>query len=213
MAYDMDFAPERPDEPAEKRFRSGRSTPPLHPSTPPLLVVRGLEERSDGRTDPAEKRGAEAMNFCTHCGSRLRREERRWAWRRYWCRACQCQDCRALLRSQRGPSRRLALVLLCVALIVVVVRWAVRSSSRGENVRMGGPVSAIDATARRIPEAREGEGIGGDPAGAEAEKEPAPETHYCGALTRRGTPCRRRVRPGERCAQHRQSPRSGASRP
>ena len=185
----------------------------LHPSTPPLLVAREQEERSDGRTDPAERRGTEAMNFCTHCGNRLLQEERRWARLRNWCRACQCQDCRSMLRPRRRPYRRLTLLLLLAVLVVLIARWAVKSPTRGENVRMGGPVSAIDATARRIPEAQEGEGIGGDQAGVETEKEPAPETHYCGALTRRGTPCRRRVRPGERCAQHRQPPRSGASRP
>ena len=188
----------------------------LHPSTPsPLDCWSSVDWKRDWRKAQIllRVRGTEAMNFCTHCGNRLRREERRWAWLPHWRWACQCQDCQAMLRPRRRPYRRLALVLLCAALIVLVARWAVKSPTRGENVRMGGPVSAIDATARRIPEAQEGEGMGGDQAGVETEKEPAPETHYCGALTRRGTPCRRRVRPGERCAQHRQSPRSGASRP
>jgi len=34
------------------------------------------------------------------------------------------------------------------------------------------------------------------------EPEPSPDLTWCGARTRKGTPCRRRVQPGERCHQH-----------
>lgn len=54
------------------------------------------------------------------------------------------------------------------------------------------PASALDATATRSPDFQTDE----------AEKE---ERVFCGAMTKRGTPCRRLVRPGERCAQHRLS--------
>jgi hypothetical protein len=183
-----------------------RGRPPLHPSTPPPLYSWLSEDRMSrrpGRRVTTTEGTEKPMNFCTHCGNRLRREERRWVWLSSWWRAYQCQECRSMRQPRRRPYQRLALFLLVAALSIPVGRRGWRGLTGNQSARIGSPVSAIDATARRIPETREDEPTSRNPPGTESGKGPVAETYYCGALTRRGTPCRRPVRQGERCAQHR----------
>ncbi len=68
------------------------------------------------------------------------------------------------------------------------------------------PAASEKSSVRVEPQRRESRGAGGNeqPPGTE----PTPGTiSYCGALTKKGKPCSRRVKGGGRCWQHSDSPR------
>ncbi|MFZ4984018.1 MAG: hypothetical protein ACOYLF_01030 [Blastocatellia bacterium] len=115
--------------------------------------------------------------FCARCGNEI--DGRSWWRTRYLCDRC-----------EPLPGRRAILVaiVLCVAAGFVLARKYPPPAIRPPRA-----VSALDATPRPCPEFD-----------FEDKDE---ERVLCGAITRRGTPCRRLVRPGELCSQHqRQSP-------
>jgi hypothetical protein len=123
-------------------------------------------------------------NFCAECGNRI--EPRPRFRPRYF-----CDDCAARL-NQRKLMTPLAGLLLVVSLAVFAF-----SSKRGRApVQQLSPansapsVSAQDSIVNRNP-----------PPQAQS-----PARVFCGARTRRGTPCRHLVPSGQRCAQHRGMP-------
>lgn len=118
-------------------------------------------------------------NFCAECGNEL-------APRFRWRPVHFCDDCAARL----GAARPTLAAALGLALLLGV---ALRRPAPPA------PVSARDAILAHQ----------GEPAPLEAREPPAPpveERVFCGARTKKGTPCRHRVPPGQRCAQHRGRP-------
>jgi hypothetical protein len=122
-------------------------------------------------------------NFCAECGNSVaatRRAKRRW-----WQGGCFCPECAARLRRRRYlPPLLAVLVGLLVGLLVSPRRQV--PAAGAPPAPSAGVVSAWDATA-----------------GLKAPQVGEPVTYAtCGAQTRKGTPCKRRVRPGRRCSQH-----------
>jgi len=120
-------------------------------------------------------------NFCAECGNRL--EPRVRFGRLYF-----CDECAARLK-QRKLLTPMAGWLLIASLTVFAFSYK-RGSTRNQPpnaVTPESPVSARDSV---------------------VHPNPKPQTDsksrvFCGARTRRGTPCRHLVQPGQRCAQHR----------
>jgi hypothetical protein len=124
-------------------------------------------------------------NFCAECGNRLAAARR--GRRRPWRVGCFCPECAARLRRRRYLPLLLALLGgVSLGLLLGPRRQAPAAGVPPAPAARAAAVSAWDATAglkpRRVDE----------------------PTAYalCGARTRKGTPCKHRVRPGQRCAQH-----------
>jgi hypothetical protein len=119
-------------------------------------------------------------NFCAECGNPL---EPRQGWRpRYFCDHCSAQI------GRRGFMTPLS---LAIGLLVVIFLSSDRPQSnrldRAGMMTAPAVTSAQDATAKQ-------------------KLNPQPNTEervLCGARTKKGTPCRRMVRPGQLCYQHR----------
>jgi len=119
-------------------------------------------------------------NFCAECGNAMKP---RFSWGpRYFCDECEAQMGR---RSYFKPAAGL---LLCATLAAFALNRTQTANPNGQsNVTPAPFVSASDTVTSRNPE-------------------PKPETVervLCGARTKKGTPCKRLVLPGRRCAQHR----------
>jgi hypothetical protein len=119
-------------------------------------------------------------NFCAECGNPLEQRERRLP--RYF-----CDDCKAHI-SRRGYLSPMSLL---IGLMILFFTFKEREQTpRLEQSQMLNPapgVSAQDATARKILPL----------------KNKTEDRSLCGARTKKGTSCRRLVRLGKRCAQHR----------
>jgi hypothetical protein len=147
-------------------------------------------------------------NFCAECGERITRL--RW---RVWTSRRFCDGCDRK-RFRRG---RIAWPLAaCAALVgvgyvggratrpaappLIIERGASNSASRA---------SQIASSAGKASAATEDAGAhayGADGTGSERPTDPAEIVSICGARTKRGTPCSRRVRGTGRCWQHRGKP-------
>ncbi len=127
-------------------------------------------------------------NFCSECGNPLAPQRRQSFWTaRYLCDECAVQ----LRRSQRLPARGWPWLLSGS----VVGLFYLFNHSTPNTVSAPKPPSVKVAVAAPLPEA----------VAASVTNEAAPT--FCGARTKRGTPCRRMVKaPNERCAQHRGKP-------
>ncbi len=123
-------------------------------------------------------------NFCAECGNALPARSVRFR-PRYFCAVCAQQQ------RQRSPFYRW---LLPLAALLATLGWAfVLPENTPPTAPPAPTVTALNATAQPLPT-------------NVAAPTPAPASAYCGARTRRGTPCRRLVQPGQRCAQHRGQP-------
>ena len=148
-------------------------------------------------------------NFCCECGERVVRTRRRaWASRRF-CAACE-------KRFRRG-SLTASVLLLGVLGGGGFLLGRLASPSRPPLVvERGGaglaPLAASAAAPRTAGEVREGAAAKPGPAygpdGTAGERPTDPEevVYVCGARTKKGTPCQRRVRGPGRCWQHRGKP-------
>ena len=116
-------------------------------------------------------------NFCAECGNHLKPQ--RSLLPRYL-----CGDCQGLIKPRRNPS-----VLLSIITLLTTIIFFLRPVSQSR-IEPKPSVSAFNATS-------------GKPVFEESKPE---EKVFCGAQTKKGTPCRRMVRPGQRCAQHRGRP-------
>ncbi len=115
-------------------------------------------------------------NFCAECGNAIKP---RFSWGpRYFCDECQTQ------MGRQSYLKPLAALLACATLAVFALN---RNQPPNPNHQSNPSVSARDATATQNPA---------------PEPEPV-ERVLCGARTKKGTPCKRLVPPGRRCAQHR----------
>ncbi|MGE0128851.1 MAG: hypothetical protein AB7U82_12295 [Blastocatellales bacterium] len=120
-------------------------------------------------------------NFCAECGNAMKP---RFSWGpRYFCEECEAQMGR---HSYFKPAAGL---LLCATLAVFALN---RTDAPNPNGQSNASAAASSVTARDTMTSR--------------KPEPEPETIervLCGARTKKGTPCKRLVSPGRRCAQHR----------
>jgi hypothetical protein len=121
-------------------------------------------------------------NFCAECGNAMKPRP---SWGpRYFCDECEAQMGR---RSYFKPA---AALLLCATLAVFALNRMEAPSRSGQSNAgaTASSVSALDTATTRKPEPE------------------AVERVLCGARTKKGTPCKRLVLPGRRCAQHRGMP-------
>lgn len=125
-------------------------------------------------------------NFCAECGNAMK--PRFSLGPRYFCKECLSQI------GRRNHFKSIAWLLLCATLAVFGLNRALPPGPNGQspNIRSNpdastSAVSALDTVTKRNSEL----------------KPEAVERVMCGARTKKGTPCRRLVPPGQRCAQHR----------
>jgi hypothetical protein len=124
-------------------------------------------------------------NFCAECGNAMK--PRFSLGPRYFCDECEAQI------GRRNYFKSVAGLLLCATLAVFALNRTLTPGPNGQapnaqpNAGAPPPVSARDTV------------TGLDP----GPKPEAVERVMCGARTKKGTPCRHLVPPGQRCAQHR----------
>jgi hypothetical protein len=149
-------------------------------------------------------------NFCCECGERVESARRRvWAGGRF-CDACV---------GRFGRKRFVAPLALCALLACsfFMLGRATRPAQPAAVFERGAldlsRLPAPDST-RRLDSKREGAAPGSKPEPAygpdgtanERPTDPAEVVYICGARTKKGTPCSRRVRGPGRCWQHRGMP-------
>lgn len=134
-------------------------------------------------------------NFCSECGERVvGTRSRLWTSRRF-CRAC-------APRFRRGALKRsLLLASLLFLPGLLLGRW-LRPTPPPLVIERGARTAAPlpPAPAKAQP------AYGPDGTANERPTDPAEVVYICGARTKKGTPCQRRVRAPERCWQHRGKP-------
>jgi hypothetical protein len=133
-------------------------------------------------------------NFCRNCGARLAR--RGW---RLWLRGALCDDC-ARRPGVNTRSRTIIVISLLAAAAFACGRYLRPSAppliiQRAANSPLSdAPLDLNSLTKRGVGTAASN----GPPTAADDET-----TFICGARTKKGAPCRRRVHvAGERCYQH-----------
>jgi hypothetical protein len=151
-------------------------------------------------------------NYCAECGARLKTK----GWRA-WLNGNFCKDCAHRL-GRTGRARPLAVIA-----IIIIAAFAL-----GRYLRPGAPPLIIERTANsplsdlpvnlndtakpargNAKSQNEGTQASDDPSTRPtANPESADDVVYlCGARTKKGTPCQRRVHfAGERCYQHKGKP-------
>jgi len=124
-------------------------------------------------------------NFCAECGNRF--EKKRWWKHRYLCADC---------ARQMGRRRYFAPVFFTICGLALGLAFSSgRRQTAIDRITLLGAaaspaVSAQDATTK-----------------LKTNRHAEPEQYsICGARTKRGTPCKHRTPPGQRCAQHRGQP-------
>jgi len=138
------------------------------------------------RSDSAMKIIFYQANFCAECGNAMK--PRLSFVPRYFCDECSAQ------MSVRNLFKPAAALLLCLTIVIFAInRTRQQEPNAPPTVRRSisddsaSPVQARDTLTKRNP----------------IPNPPPVEHAICGARTKKGTPCRHLVSPGERCAQHR----------
>jgi len=130
--------------------------------------------------------------YCPHCGDQVKRSSSRYFF------ASLCSDCARLDR--RSRYLRLASVALCAWIVFA----AGRLTAPHKSPQFLGTAVDLNSVAN-LPPARDvaaGQAIG---PGAIPASDRATD-HVCGAPTRSGRPCQRKVKGGGYCWQHRDKP-------
>lgn len=150
-------------------------------------------------------------NFCAECGERIARA--RW---HVWTNRRFCPQCEPRFR-----SARMLLPLLAGAVLFIVGLLAGRAVRTAPPpllvIERGQPSIAPTQTAQTLPAQpnakRESQPATAaraapktDSAAIELAGDSSETIYICGALTKKGTPCRRRVRGTGRCWQHKGQP-------
>jgi hypothetical protein len=124
-------------------------------------------------------------NFCSECGNEMKPRS---SWGpRYFCDDCARQIGRG------GYVKPLLALLFATTLVVSALHRTDPPKSSPPlplaptETAVSAPVSAMDATAVQAPEFKAA---------------PATANTLCGARTKKGTPCKHRAAPGQRCSQH-----------
>ncbi len=135
-------------------------------------------------------------NFCMTCGASLTQK----GWR-VWLRGPICGEC-----SRRGGGARR------IRALIVIAAFVLAAFALGRSMRAPAPPLIVQRSANstlsdfpiNLSEITKGNSSGRSDASTVA----ADETVYlCGARTKKGTPCKRRVHVlGERCYQHKGMP-------
>ena len=138
-------------------------------------------------------------NFCANCGARLKRK----GWRK-WLTGVRCDDCTS--RLGRGVTKSLVLVVLIAITGFAFGRYLrpapppliIRRTANSPLVDV--PIT-VDAIAR--DGSKDSNRVAAGPNAAATDD----TVYLCGARTKKGSPCRRRVHAaGERCYQHKGMP-------
>ncbi len=152
-------------------------------------------------------------NFCAECGARIV-GQRRWASRQF------CPDCAPRFRKAELGKPLAAIATIAIAAFVVgrylrpappplVIQRSANSPLADAPVKTSGDLRP-GQTQSELPPAVANQPVisGEDNQAAPASTTTANDVVYiCGARTKKGTPCHRRVHaPGERCYQHKGMP-------
>ena len=139
-------------------------------------------------------------NFCAECGERVERERWRWWSSRRFCRLCEARF------GRRRFAAPLVAALALVAAGFVAGRLLRPTAPPAPLVveRGGGAAPAPPSSSNTAP--ANGPRYGPDGTAAERPTDPGEVVSVCGARTKKGTPCQRRVRGTGRCWQHRGKP-------
>jgi hypothetical protein len=136
-------------------------------------------------------------NFCTTCGAPLARK--RWG---LWLRGPICREC----SRRRGGSARVRSLIVMAAIVVAAFSLgrSLRPSSPPLTIQRAAnsPLSDLPVNLNEI--AKRG---ATDLSRSEGPGSIDDKVYICGARTKKGTPCKRRVHvAGERCYQHKGKP-------
>jgi hypothetical protein len=136
-------------------------------------------------------------NFCCECGEPVQRPRRRVWTSRHFCHAC-------APRFRRTGLKRALLLASALFLPGFLL---------GRLLRPTPPPLVIERGAQTVapllpapPKAQPRPAYGPDGTANERPTEPEEVVYICGARTKKGTPCQRRVRGPGRCWQHRGKP-------
>lgn len=138
-------------------------------------------------------------NFCAECGTQVIRA--RW---HYWTSRRFCKDCGKRLRK----SSLIQPLLVCATLLIlgIAVGRSTRPSPPPLLIMQGQTSSAPSAEMSSIGhtnnESKAARSYGPDGTATERPTDPNEVISVCGARTKKGTPCSRRVRGTGRCWQH-----------
>jgi hypothetical protein len=143
-------------------------------------------------------------NFCSECGERVERE--RW---RIWTSPQFCQLCDRRFRRRRFVAPLIACLTLFA--VGVVLGRVTKPGPRLLVIESNGTPRAPLTSSREASTAEQAasESEKGEPiekSSAEPPTDPNEVTTICGARTKKGTACQRRVRGIGRCWQHRGKP-------
>ena len=137
-------------------------------------------------------------NFCCECGERVPRTRGRlWASRRF-CRAC-------APRFRRAGLKR-SLLLACLLFPPGFLLGRVSRPPPPPLVLERGAQTVAPLVPAAPAKASPQPAYGPDGTAGERPTEPDEAVYVCGARTKKGTPCQRRVRGPGRCWQHRGKP-------
>jgi hypothetical protein len=142
-------------------------------------------------------------NFCAECGERVQRARWRvWTSRRF-CAACE-------VRFRRRSAAATLAACACLVALGFAAGRGVRPSRPPLVVIHGGSADGGNRVAGAGPQAAAGgaqvSDDGSDGTTAERPTDSREVVSVCGARTKKGTPCSRRVRGTGRCWQHRGKP-------
>ena len=149
-------------------------------------------------------------NFCCECGERVARARwRAWTSRRF-CSSCE----RRFRRKGLAASLLVAASLVCTGFVfgrmmrptpppLVVERGTLNLAPIPAN---DAPRRTDDGARREGAAAKSEPAYGPDGTANERPTDPGEVVYICGARTKKGTPCQRRVRGPFRCWQHRGMP-------
>ena len=137
-------------------------------------------------------------NFCAECGTRIERAHWRWWTSRRFCPGCEKSD-------RRGRVIRLLVACLTLLGLGFGLGRALRPAPPPLVIERGAYISPAPATnAAQTSAANRPPTPAAGPDGTPTERptDPNEVVSICGARTRKGTPCQRRVRGTGRCWQH-----------
>ncbi len=137
-------------------------------------------------------------NFCAECGARIERTRWHWWMSRRFCPNCERPD-------RRGRIVRLLVACLSIFGLGFGLGRALRPAPPPLIVERGAYINhapAAAATPTSANAAQPARAYGPDGTPAERPTDPNELVSMCGARTKKGAPCQRRVRGTGRCWQH-----------